>query len=139
MIIFVGIYCLRTCRYITIILFLCFSFYNLSSQKVGLVLSGGGASGMCHVGVIKALEENGIHIDYICGTSVGAVIGAYYAVGYTPKEIESFVKNYFFQSITRGDLPVKYEYMIKKRDEFAAWLTLKYDFRDDYLKNLPTN
>jgi NTE family protein len=139
MITFVGIYNLTTYRYIVAVLLFCFSFYTLSSQKVGLVLSGGGASGMCHVGVIKALEENGIHIDYICGTSVGAVIGAYYAVGYTPGEIEGFVKNYFFQSITRGDLPAKYEYMIKKREEFAAWLTLKYDFRNDYLKNLPTN
>lgn len=102
-------------------------------------MSGGGASGMCHVGVLKALEEHQIPIDYICGTSIGSLIGAYYTIGYSPREIEEIVKTHFFQSITRGDLPVKYEYMIKKREEFAAWLTFRYDFRDDYLKNLPTN
>jgi NTE family protein len=109
------------------------------AQKIGLVLSGGGASGMCHVGVLKALEENNIPIDYITGTSIGGLIGAYYAIGYSPAEIEQVVRTYFFQSITRGDLPVKYEYMIKKRNDFAAWLTLRYNFRDNYLKNLPTN
>ncbi len=91
------------------------------------------------MGVIKALEDNGIPIDYICGTSIGGLIGAYYAIGYSPREIEDLVKTAFFQSITRGDLPVKYEYMIKKREDFASWLTLRYNFRDNYLKNLPTN
>jgi NTE family protein len=103
------------------------------------VLSGGGASGLCHVGVLKALEDNNIPVDYIAGTSIGGLIGAYYATGYSPGEIEKIVKTYFFQSITRGDLPVRYEYMLKKRQDFAAWLTLKYNFRDNYLKNLPTN
>ncbi len=112
---------------------------NCSAQKVGLVLSGGGASGLCHIGVMKALEENNIPIDYVVGTSIGGLIGAYYAIGYSPKQIEEVVKTYFFQTITRGDLPVKYEYMIKKREEFAAWVTFRYDFRGNYLKNLPTN
>jgi len=52
-------------------------------QKVGLVLSGGGARGLAHVGAIKALEDNNIPIDYISGTSVGAIVGALYASGYT--------------------------------------------------------
>jgi NTE family protein len=112
---------------------------HVKAQKVGLVLSGGGSSGLCHVGVIKALEENNIPIDYICGTSIGGLIGAYYAIGYTPAEIEKTVKAYFFQTVTRGDLPVKYEYMIKKREDFASWLTLKYNFKTNYIRNLPTN
>lgn len=114
-------------------------FNNLRSQKNGLVLSGGGANGLCHVGVLKALEENEIPVDYICGTSIGGLIGAYYASGYSPQEIEEIVKTSFFQSITRGDLPVKYEYMIKKRDDYASWITLRYNFLDNYMKNLPTN
>ena len=123
------------------ILLLLFSLnlYVLHAQKIGLVLSGGGASGMCHVGVLKALEENNIPIDYICGTSIGGLIGAYYAIGYSPQEIEKLVRTPFFGSIQKGELPVKYEYMSKKREEFAGWVTFKYDFRDDYLKNLPTN
>ncbi|MEI8138190.1 MAG: patatin-like phospholipase family protein, partial [Bacteroidota bacterium] len=111
----------------------------LKAQKIGLVLSGGGASGLSHIGVLKALEENFIPIDYISGTSIGSLIGAYYSIGYSPKEIENLVKTSFFQSITKGDLPAKYEYMVKKRDDYAAWLTFKLNFKDHYLKNLPTN
>lgn len=111
----------------------------MTAQKIGVVLSGGGASGMCHVGVLKALEENNIPIDYVSGTSIGGLIGAYYAVGYSPTEIEKIVKTYFFQSIVKGDLPVKYEYMLKKRESYAGWVTFKYNFNDNYLKNLPTN
>ncbi|MBL7933849.1 MAG: patatin-like phospholipase family protein [Bacteroidia bacterium] len=124
-----------------VFIFACTLLIALSSpgQKIGLVLSGGGASGLCHIGVLKALEENGITVDYISGTSIGSLIGAYYATGYSPEEIEEIVKTYFFQSITRGDLPAKYEYMVKKRSEFAAWLTFRYNFYDNYLKNLPTN
>ncbi len=59
----------------------------VSAQKVGLVLSGGGAKGLYHIGVIKALEENNIPIDYISGTSMGAIVGAMYASGLTPDEM----------------------------------------------------
>ena len=52
------------------------------SQSVGLVLSGGGAKGIAHIGVIQALEENGIPIDYIVGTSMGAIVGGLYSCGY---------------------------------------------------------
>lgn len=123
---------------LSILLVIFFAFVS-PAQKIGLVLSGGGASGMCHIGVLKALEENGIPVHFISGTSIGSLIGAYYAIGYSPKEIEEIVKTYYFQSITRGDLPAKYEYMVKKRNEFASWLTFRYNFNDNYLKNLPTN
>lgn len=56
--------------------------------KVGLALSGGGAKGAAHIPVLRALEKAGIPIDYIAGTSVGAIIGALYAIGYTPDELE---------------------------------------------------
>ncbi len=56
--------------------------------KIGLVLSGGGAKGFAHIGVLKVLEENNIKVDYITGTSMGAVVGALYSVGYSPSEIE---------------------------------------------------
>lgn len=68
------------------ILFL-FTFHILSAQRVGLVLSGGGTKGAAHIGVIKALEEHDIPIDYITGTSIGAVIGGLYAIGYSPEEM----------------------------------------------------
>jgi NTE family protein len=122
-----------------VLLFLLLGTFLFQAQRVGVVLSGGGSSGLCHIGVLKALEENHIPIDFIAGTSMGGLVGAYYASGYTPAEIEEIVKTYFFQSITRGDLPVRYEYMIKKRQDYAAWLTFKYNFSDNYIKNLPTN
>ena len=59
--------------------------------KVGLVLSGGGAKGFAHIGVLKVLEENNIPIDYISGTSIGALIGLLYSAGYTVAEIEEIV------------------------------------------------
>ncbi len=124
---------------IIILLFISLNCCVLNAQKVGLVLSGGGASGIAHIGVIKALEENGIPIDYITGTSIGGLIGAYYAIGYTPQQMEELVKTNFFKSITRGDVPVKYEYMVKERESLASWYTFKFNPKDPYLKNLPTN
>ncbi len=66
-------------------------------KKVGLVLSGGGARGIAHIGVLKALQESGIKPDVISGTSSGALIGAFYAAGYAISEIEEIIiKNHFF-------------------------------------------
>ena len=74
-------------RKITVIIALFLAAIQIvSAQKVGLVLSGGGAKGAAHIGVIKALEENNIPIDYITGTSIGAIIGSLYAMGYSPEE-----------------------------------------------------
>ena len=80
--------------------------------KIGLVLSGGGAKGFAELGVLKVLEENNIPIDYISGTSIGALIGVLYSSGYTTKEIEEIVKNmdssiFFADKISREDLPME--------------------------------
>ena len=72
------------------------------AQKVGLVLSGGGAKGLAHIGVLKQLEKNHIPIDYIVGTSMGAVVGGMYAAGYSPAEIEQIVTTPEFQRWTSG-------------------------------------
>ena len=68
-----------------IITLLLFSSFVLQAQKVGLVLSGGAAKGIAHIGVMKALEENDIPIDYVVGTSMGAVVGSLYAAGFSPE------------------------------------------------------
>ncbi|TVT40404.1 patatin-like phospholipase family protein [Hymenobacter setariae] len=75
---------------------------SLRAQKVGLVLSGGGAKGLAHIGVLKQLEANGIPIDYIIGTSMGAVVGAMYSAGYSPREIEQIVLSPQFQYWVSG-------------------------------------
>ena len=78
-----------------------FAFGSLASQaenlparkKVGLVLSGGGAKGMAHIGAIKVIEEAGIPVDYVVGTSMGSIIGGLYAIGYTPEQMDSMVRH----------------------------------------------
>lgn len=74
----------------------------VQAQRVGLVLSGGGAKGLAHVGVLKQLEANGIPIDYIVGNSMGAVVGAMYAAGYSPRDIEQIVLSEEFQNWANG-------------------------------------
>ena len=66
--------------------------YGLERKKVGLVLSGGGAKGVAHIGVLKVLEEAGIPIDYIAGTSMGAIVGGMYAIGFSPAAMDSIMR-----------------------------------------------
>ena len=80
--------------------------------KVGLVLSGGGAKGFAHIGVLKEIEQRGIIVDYITGTSMGAVIGAMYSVGYTPDEIEKLASSIDWDELLkdvpdRNDIPLE--------------------------------
>jgi NTE family protein len=83
-------------------------------QRVGLVLSGGGAKGLTHIGIIRALEENNIPIDYIAGTSMGAIIGALYAMGYSPDDMEQLLKSNDFKRWYSGEVEQKYVYYFKK-------------------------
>ncbi len=112
---------------------------NSFGQKVGLVFSGGGASGFAHIGVLKALEENNIPIDYITGTSAGALIGALYASGYSPWEIEEIVMNEKFQLMSSGELEEDYEYAIHSPDEDAELISLRIAKDSVFTKSLPTN
>ena len=77
---------------------------HLEYPKIGLVLSGGGARGIAHIGVLRILEENNIPIDYIGGTSFGALVAAFYASGYTPYQIEQIMKNLDWQGIINPQL-----------------------------------
>jgi NTE family protein len=117
-------------------LFIC---NNVFAQKVGVVLSGGGAGGACHVGVLKALEENNIPIDYITGTSVGALVGAMYASGYTPDEIGKIVSSEKYTQLLKGEMEKKYQYYYFKREDDASWITLKISFDSSLVTNIPTN
>ena len=65
---------------------------DIPRKKVGLVLSGGGAKGMAHIGALKIIEEAGIPIDYVVGTSMGSIIGGLYAIGYTPEQMDTMVR-----------------------------------------------
>lgn len=74
------------------------------NQSVGLVLSGGGAKGIAHVGVIQALEDNNIPIDYVAGTSMGAIVGGLYSAGYTPDEIMQLIESPGFAHWSSGKI-----------------------------------
>ncbi|MEP9316756.1 patatin-like phospholipase family protein [Pseudomonas sp. LABIM340] len=105
--------------------------------KIGLVLSGGAARGLAHIGVLKALDEQGIHVDAIAGTSMGAVIGGLYAAGYTPKELEQLAlgldwKQALSDSPPRVDVPFR-----RKQDDRDFLVKQKLSFRDDGTLGLP--
>ncbi|HBI40771.1 MAG TPA: patatin, partial [Tenacibaculum sp.] len=80
------------------------SLFSQKQPKVGLVLSGGGAKGFAHVGVLKELEKTGLQIDYIGGTSMGAIVGALYASGYSPKQIEGVIKEADFMNLLQDEV-----------------------------------
>lgn len=100
------------------------------AQKVGLVLSGGGAKGMTHIGVIRALEENNIPIDYITGTSMGAIIGSLYAMGYSPDDMEALLRSPDFKRWYSGKVESKYEYYFKKNRPSPEFFNIRFSFRD---------
>ncbi|MCK5823420.1 MAG: patatin-like phospholipase family protein, partial [Bacteroidales bacterium] len=125
-----------------ILLFILITFKtNIYSQKVGLVLSGGGAKGIAHIGVIKALEENGIPIDYVAGTSMGAIIGGLYAIGLTPEEMEDLIKSDDFQKWAFGKLEESDTYFFKMKEKNSSMVEMKFTTdKDSVLKPiLPTN
>ena len=97
-----------------------------SAQKVGLVLSGGGARGLAHIGVIKFLEEYNIPIDYIAGTSAGAVVGSLYAQGFSPEEMIHLVNTDEFYNWATGRFDEEHTYYFKKKDANASWVTMKF-------------
>src|SRR5262249_17723321 len=97
-----------------------------NGQRVGLVLSGGGARGLAHIGVIKALEENHIPIDFITGTSAGAIIGSLYAQGYSPEQMDSIVRTDQFYNWATGVIDENYNYYFRKKDDNASWITVKF-------------
>ena len=80
---------------------------NKVNIKIGLALSGGGAKGLAHVGVLKVLEEQNIKIDYITGTSMGAVVAALYSAGYTPDQIENILLDINWNGYISGELDSK--------------------------------
>lgn len=126
-----------TYNYLLVMLFV-FSLNTIHAQKVGLVLSGGAASGIAHIGVIKALEENHIPIDYITGTSMGALVGSLYAMGYSPQQMEELVKSERFKNMSEGNIDQKYAYYFKRSDNTSSWITLRL-FDSTIFSALPTN
>jgi len=103
--------------------------------KVGLVLSGGGAKGFAHIGALKIIEEAGIRIDYIGGTSMGAMIGALYASGYNARQLDSIFSVLDFETLIRDEVPRGTKTFFEKDDAEKYALTLPFD---DFKLTLPS-
>ncbi len=124
-------------HFLVIILLLIISTIHIKAQSVGLVLSGGGAKGMAHIGLIRVLEDNNIPIDYIAGTSIGAIVGGLYAAGYSPDEMEELFRSDDFYFWSTGKIQEEYRYYFNKPEANPAWLELRVARREDKLKLLP--
>lgn len=116
-----------------IILFLMISVIGYSQEKqqddlkVGLVLSGGGAKGLAHIGALKVIEESGVRIDYIGGTSMGAVIGALYASGYSAKQLDSIYQTLDFNVLIQDEIPRRSKTFYEKDQTEKYAITLPFD------------
>ncbi len=112
---------------ILLVLILIFLFTLHSQDKIGLALSGGGARGLAQIGVLKVLDEYNIHVDYIAGTSIGAIIGGLYAIGYSGKEIESIFLEMDWQDLFADKLSREDMYIAQKRWKPLAEYYLAFD------------
>lgn len=127
---------------ITLLIILLFSF-NIAlpqdkpkdSLKVGLVLSGGGAKGFAHIGVLKTLDSLGIQVDYVAGTSMGAILGSLYASGYTGKQLDSIFHDVNFDDLINDKIPRAAKTFYEKEQSEKYAITLPFD---DFKINLPS-
>lgn len=99
-------------------------------QSVGLVLSGGGAKGIAHIGLIQALEDNDIPIDYITGTSMGAIVGGLYACGYTPAEMMELINSDYFGYLSSGKTDPEFTYYFTKGSPSPQMFAMSVGGRD---------
>jgi NTE family protein len=99
---------------------------SVKRPKIGLVLSGGGAKGFAHIGVLKVLEEAGIKIDFIGGTSMGSVIGGLYASGYNASQIDSIFKKTNFDELINDYIPRSSKNFYGKRNDEMYAIVLPF-------------
>ncbi|ESU19371.1 putative patatin-like phospholipase [Flavobacterium cauense R2A-7] len=95
--------------------------------KIGVVLSGGGAKGLAHIGVLKVLDEAGVKVDYIGGTSMGAIIGGLYASGYTAKQLDSIFRVVDADALLQDYIPRTSKSFFEKRNDEVYALTLPFN------------
>ncbi len=117
----------RIFLHLLVTLFICI---QANAESVGLVLSGGGAKGIAHIGVIQALEDNNIPIDYVTGTSMGAIVGGLYAAGYTPQEMMRLIMSKGFADWSTGVINPDLTYYFDKSTPTPAFATFNFALKD---------
>lgn len=115
------------------------SFHHSLAQRVALVLSGGGAKGLAHAGVIKALEENNVPIDYIVGTSMGSIVGGFYAAGYSAEELMQLSLSQDMQNWVKGVISDDYNYYYTQKEPDARWMSVELSLDSIFNASLKTN
>lgn len=105
----------------------------VEAQTVGLVLSGGGAKGLYHIGVLQALEENNVSIDYVAGTSMGSIIAGLYAAGYTPEQMRDIATSGELQKWVSGRIDKKYHSYYREQDTPPPLFVLRFNVAKDSL------
>lgn len=120
------------------ILFIPFLVQSQSNKrpKIGLALSGGGAKGLAHIGVLHAMDSLNVKPDYITGTSMGSIMGALYSIGYSANEIDSILGNTDLGAILNDDIPLKDIEMNEKHDYKRYLVT--FNFSGNLIPKLPT-
>ncbi len=117
------------------------SLSAVRGQRVGVVFSGGGAKGLYHIGILKALEENRIPVDYISGTSMGAIIAGLYAIGYTPDEMARLFLSDQVRLWMSGQIETEYAFYFNRMQPRQEMLSINLTLASQ--KNLtavlPTN
>lgn len=103
--------------------------FSQDRPRIGLTLSGGGAKGFAHVGVLKVLEREGIPIDYITGTSMGAIVGGLYAMGYSPEQLEEIISTADWDNLLGGGIERRELSMELKRYDSRYMLSLPVEKR----------
>jgi NTE family protein len=98
-----------------------------NTPKIGLVLSGGGAKGLAHIGVLKVIDSLGVKIDYIAGTSMGAIIGGLYASGYSGNQLDSIFYEIDFDKLINDDLPRASKAFYERDNSEKYAITLPFD------------
>ncbi len=125
-------------RRVIIMTLLLFVWFNIASAQqstpldslpkgkgVGLVLSGGGAKGIYHIGVIKALEENGVPIDYVAGTSMGSIIAGFYAAGYSPEQMEELAVSGEIQKWLSRNIDSNYGAFYRQYKDIPSFISFR--------------
>ena len=102
----------------------------VKGQSVGLVLSGGGSKGLAHIGVIKALEEQGVPIDFVGGTSMGAIVGSLYAMGMNTDEMIELLQSDEFSYWINGELKEEDRYYFKQENPGPDLISIGLDIKD---------
>ena len=119
-----------------IIICLCFNFVGAQDlprqqkkqqQKVGLVLSGGGAKGFAHIGVLKVIDSLGIKVDYVAGTSMGAIVGSLYASGYSGQQLDSIFRSLDFNNVINDILPRSSRTLYERENNEKYAVILPFD------------